>query len=75
MIEQGISIMQNYLFEGDPMQPASTDLIIQRGMLPVGERIPRGWNVISGNIHYSVVYRVTTRYTAEKTMNHEEDQS
>jgi hypothetical protein len=39
----------NYLLSGDPLAPSSTDLIAQTKSLAVGERVPDGWRVLTGN--------------------------
>lgn len=50
------------LLEGDPLSPASTDLIVQRAMLEVGEPVPAGgWRVLSGNDRFSIIARVVYR--------------
>lgn len=57
--------MANYLISGDALAPESTDLIAQTKSLPVGERVPEGWRVLSGNMHESTIARVCYRYEAE----------
>lgn len=53
--------IKNTLFEGDPMEPLGTDLIVQEGRLPVGKPVPRGWTVLTGNMHNSRVVRIVYR--------------
>ncbi len=57
--------MSNYLISGDPLEPASTDLIAQTALLDVGKRVPEGWRVLSGNERQSTIARVCYRYEAE----------
>lgn len=54
--------MQNFLIQGDPMAPESTDLIAQRKLLKVGLPVPDGWRVLTGNNRDSVIARVAFRY-------------
>jgi hypothetical protein len=55
----------NYLISGDALEPSSTDLIAQTKSLAVGERVPAGWRVLSGNATHSTIARVCYRYEAE----------
>ena len=57
--------MRNQLLSGDPLAPESTDLIAQFDSLKVGERVPDGWRVLSGNERESTIARVCYRYEAE----------
>lgn len=56
----------NYLLEGDPMEPSSMDLIAQLGRLPVGKPVPEGWRIMTGNAFDSLVTRVAYRFEIEK---------
>jgi hypothetical protein len=58
--------MQNILIQGDPMKPFSGDIIAQIDTLPVGQPVPEGWRVLSGNIHDSSIARVAYRYEIEE---------
>lgn len=58
--------MTNHLIEGDALAPSSTDLVAQTRSLPVGERVPEGWRVLSGNLTESTIARVCFRYEAEE---------
>lgn len=55
----------NYLVTGDPLEPSSGDMIAQTKSLKVGERVPEGWRVLTGNSHESVIARVALRYEVE----------
>lgn len=57
--------VSNALIDGDPLDPSPLDLILQRGRLAVGERVPEGWNVLTGNVTDSLVVRVAYRYVLE----------
>jgi hypothetical protein len=57
--------MAFYLVNGDPMNPESGDLIAQTGVLKVGEPVPDGWRVLTGNSEYSTIARVCLRYELE----------
>lgn len=57
--------MTNYLVSGDPLAPSSGDLIAQLATLKVGEPVPEGWRVLSGNAEYSSIARVVMRYEVE----------
>lgn len=58
--------MQSYLVQGDPLHPASGDLIAQTTSLAVGAPIPDGWRVLTGNVHHHVIARVAMRYEVER---------
>ena len=51
--------------DGDSLDPSSTDLIAQVGQLKVGERVPLGWRVLTGNAMTSQVGRIAYRYEIE----------
>lgn len=59
--------MRNYLLEGDAMSPESTDLIAQTALLPVGQPVPDGWRVLSGNERCSTIGRIAFRYEVEES--------
>lgn len=61
--------MTNYLVSGDPLAPCGTDLIAQTKSLAVGERVPDGWRVLSGNERESTIARVAYRFEAEEESN------
>jgi hypothetical protein len=58
--------MRHILIEGDPMEPQSTDLIVQINTAPVGARIADGWRVLTGNARESQIARVAYRYEIEE---------
>lgn len=58
--------MANVLIEGDPMEPCSTDLIAQTKNLNVGQPVPKGWRVLTGNTFQSLIARVAYRYEIEE---------
>jgi hypothetical protein len=47
-IQSMIKFIKNNLIEGDAIDPSSTDLIAQVGRLDVGEAVPDGWRVLTG---------------------------
>jgi hypothetical protein len=57
--------MNNYLLEGDAMQPDGIDLIAQLATIPAGEPVPEGWRVLTGNSYVSQIARVAMRYEIE----------
>jgi hypothetical protein len=59
--------MRFILLKGDPMAPDSTDVIAQFDSLAVGERVPEGWRVLSGNVRESEIARVAFRYEIEES--------
>ena len=61
-----VRITENRLIDGDPLNPESTDLIAQRGTLLVGEPVPDGWRVLSGNSIASEVWRVVFRFEVDQ---------
>lgn len=61
-----MTIASNRLIEGNPMDPQSTDLILQEGRLPVGERVPPNWRVTTGNMYNSQAFRIAYRYEIEE---------
>jgi hypothetical protein len=58
--------MNAYLVRGDALAPTSGDLIAQTRLLPVGEPVPDGWRVLSGNERTSEIARVAFRYECEE---------
>ena len=54
--------MQRYMIEGDPLFPGASDVIVETRSLPVGDPVPDGWRVLSGNNLYSRIARVVLRY-------------
>ena len=65
-MSKGIWGIENHLLQGDAITPTDTDLIAQLGMLDVGEPVPEGWRVLSGNALFSSVGRVAYRYEIEE---------
>ncbi len=61
-----VSLINNVLLAGDPLFPEDTDLIVQRGYLKVGDPVPDGWRVLTGNPRESLVARVVHRYEVEE---------
>jgi len=57
--------MQNILIQGDALEPSGTDLIAQIRQLAVGQPVPHGWRVLSGNTSYSSIARVCYRYEVQ----------
>ena len=53
------------LVEGDALKPDSNDLLVQRTHLPVGEPVPEGWRVLTGNNEASLIARVAYRFECE----------
>lgn len=53
------------LLEGDPMDPQSTDLIVEQKRLAIGRPVPDGWRVLTGNMNDSLIARVAYRYEIE----------
>ena len=60
-----VTITQSILLDGDTLNPSSTDILIQKGLLPVGEPVPEGWRVMTGNARESLVIRPVYRYELE----------
>lgn len=61
-----VHVTKNQLIEGNPLAPESFDMIAQLGHLPVGERVPEGWRVLTGNQFSSLVARVVYRFEVEE---------
>ena len=61
--------MTNKLIEGDPLDPQSTDIIYQEDTLAVGQPVPEGWRVMTGNNMFSQIVRVAYRYEIEEEYN------
>lgn len=57
--------MSFYLIAGDPLEPSSGDMIAETASLDVGQPVPAGWRVLSGNERQSVIARVVLRYEVE----------
>ena len=60
-----VTVRTNTLLEGDALAPQWTDLIVQRGSLDVGQPVPAGWRVLTGNNDSSLVARVVYRFEVE----------
>ena len=60
-----IYAVTNRLISGDPFDPSSGDMILQEGSLSVGDPVPEGWRVLSGNPTSSSVVRVVLRCEVE----------
>lgn len=60
-----VEAKRNVLLEGDPLNPSSTDLIAQFADLDVGQRVPHGWRVLSGNVRTSMISRIVYRFEVE----------
>lgn len=61
----GLYGFTNTLLTGDPLDPSSTDLIVQKAFLPFGDPVPDGWRVLTGNNWASEVARVAYRFEIE----------
>ena len=57
--------MARYLISGDPLEPTSGDMIAETASLAVGQPVPEGWRVLTGNERESVIARVALRYELE----------
>ena len=55
----------NTLIDGDPLNPCGTDLIAQVSTILVGDPVPEGWRVLTGNSTYSQIARVAHRFEIE----------
>jgi len=60
-----LHIISNTQISGDPLDPSSGDTIAQMALLDVGDRVPDGWRVLSGNMHSSTIARVVLRYEVQ----------
>jgi hypothetical protein len=59
--------METYtLLSGDPMDPQTSDVIAICKTLAVGEPVPDGFRVISGNTHISEIWGIATRFDIEE---------
>lgn len=57
--------IRSTVIDGDALEPSSLDLIAQVGTLAVGESVPDGWRVLTGNERTSQVGRVAYRAEIE----------
>lgn len=60
-----IRVTDNRLIEGDALNPTDSDIILQTGRLSVGESVPDGWRVMTGNNTDSLVMRAVYRFEIE----------
>jgi len=60
------------LVEGDAMVPEAYDLLTCVGRLAVGEPVPEGWRVVSGNNSSSLVVATAYRIEFNATFGEEE---
>lgn len=59
--------MSNFvLLRGCPMDPSPGDTLAQFDSLAVGQPVPDGWRVLSGNLSSSEIARVVYRYEIEE---------
>lgn len=56
-----------FLLQGNPLEPQSGDIIAQTGYLTVGEPVPDGWRVLTGNERESLIARVVLRYEVQES--------
>ena len=66
---RGVWGIVSTLHQGSPVDPCSSDIIIQEGRLDVGEEVPTGWQVMDGNPTSSLVMRIVYRYQLEDEAN------
>ncbi len=64
-----VAVTHSVLTEGDALNPQSTDVLTQFGRLKVGEPLPDGWTVLTGNRFDSLVARVVYRENAEDELS------
>lgn len=57
--------IRSTIIDGDALDPSSTDLLAQVATLVVGEPVPEGWRVLTGNERTSQIARVAYRYEIE----------
>ena len=57
--------IRSTLIDGDAIILGSTDLIAQVATLAVGEPVPEGWRVLTGNERTSQIGRVAYRFEIE----------
>lgn len=60
------NFITSVMIQGDAIKTNSTDLIAQLATINVGEPIPEGWSVTTGNMHYSEIVRIVYRYQIEE---------
>lgn len=56
------TMIKTTLFEGDPLESLSTDILIQTARLDVGKPVPDTWRVMTGNSFDSLIMRIVYRY-------------
>lgn len=54
--------IRSTVIDGDALNPSDLDLIAQVAQLNVGEPVPEGWRVLTGNVSTSQVARVAYRF-------------
>lgn len=64
--------MRLHLISGNPMEPASTDIMAQFDRLAVGQPVPDGWRVLSGNSSESEIARVAYRFEVQDDLDRRE---
>lgn len=58
-------ILKSVLAEGNPLDPQPTDVIVAFSTLNVGQPVPCGWRVLTGNSDQSQIAFVGYRYELE----------
>lgn len=56
-----LAITETTLIDGDALTQFASDILVQQGIIDVGEAIPTGWTVLTGNDKHSLVTRVIYR--------------
>ena len=63
-----VCVIDSVILEGMALEPNSLDLIALKGRLDVGEPIPNGWRVMTGNSLHSLVVAVAYREEIEAAL-------
>lgn len=59
-------ILRTVSLDGNGLEtPCAGDLFAQEALLPVGEALPEGWRVLTGNNDHSTIARVVMRCELE----------
>ncbi len=54
---------------GNPLDPDDNDIVTIRGRVAVGERVPNGFRVLTGNMHESLVVGTFYRFEIDEMVD------
>lgn len=62
---KSVQVLDSALVRGEPLRPDQGDILAVLGRLDVGEPVPDGWRVLTGNAYTSLVAATFFRHELE----------